>query len=83
MEEMDKKLRKAAGRLSVLLGSVLAFYFGLWKMLIKPLAGVYLTYKAGELTFLYVVGALLKCWLSFTVTGLIWSIGYMLKCILD
>lgn len=52
-------------------------------MLIKPLAGVYLTYKAGELTFLYIVGALLKCWLSFTVTGLIWSIGYMLKCILD
>lgn len=80
---MEKRIRKAAGYLSVLLGSVLAVYVGIWRMIIRPLAGLYLTCKAGELTFVYVAGVVLKCWLSLTVGGLIWSIGYMVKCMLD
>lgn len=80
---MEKKIRKAAGDLSVLLGSVLAVYVGIWRMLLKPLAGLYLACKAGELTIFYVAVTLIKCWLSLTVGGLIWSIGYMVKCMLD
>lgn len=77
------KIKKAAGWFSVLLGTVLAVYAGIWKMLIKPLAGLYLAYRAGQLTVFYVVISLIKCWLSLTVTGFIWSIGYMIKCMLD
>lgn len=80
---MEKKMKKAAGYASVLLGTVLAVYIGFWKMIVKPLAGLYLAYKAGELTVFYVIATLLKCWLSMTVGGLIWSIGYMVKCVLD
>lgn len=83
MENMEKKIRKVAGDLSVLLGSVLAVYVGIWRMLLKPLAGLYLAYKAGDLTIFYVAVTLIKCWLSLTVGGLIWSIGYMVKCMLD
>lgn len=80
---MEKKLKKAAGNLSVLLGTVLAVYVGFWRMIVKPLAGLYLTYQAGELTVIYVAAVIVKCWLSLTVGGLIWSIGYMVKCMLD
>ncbi|MDE7311212.1 MAG: hypothetical protein K2N87_06255 [Eubacterium sp.] len=80
---MTKRVRKAAGYLSVLLGSVLAVYVGIWRMIIRPLAGLYLAYQAGELTVVYVAAALFKCWLSLTVGGLIWSVGYMVKCMLD
>lgn len=83
MKLMTKRVRKAAGYLSVLLGSVLAVYVGIWRMIIRPLAGLYLAYQAGVLTFFYVAAALIKCWLSLTVGGLIWSIGYMVKCMLD
>ncbi len=69
--------------LSVLLGTVLAVYVGIWKMIVKPVAGLYIAYKTGQLTFLFVVIALVKCWLSLTVCGLIWSVGYMIKCMLD
>ncbi len=78
-----KRIKKAAGYISVLLGTVLALYVGIWRMLIRPLAGLYLAYKAGELTLLYVAVTIIKCWLSFTISGLIWSIGYMFKCMLD
>lgn len=78
-----KRIKKAAGYISVLLGTVLALYVGIWRMLIRPLAGLYLAYKAGELTLLYVAVTFIKCWLSFTISGLIWSIGYMFKCMLD
>ena len=64
---MEKRIRKAAGHLSVLLGSILAVYVGIWRMLIRPLAGLYLTYRAGELTIFYVVVTIVKCWLSLTV----------------
>lgn len=77
------RIKKAAGLFSVLFATVLAGYVGIWKMLIQPLAGLYLTYKAGELTVVYVVLSVLKCWLSLTVAGLIWSAGYMVKCMLD
>lgn len=77
------RVKKAAGLLSVLLATVLAGYVGIWKMLIQPLAGLYLTYQAGQLTVVYIVLAVLKCWLSLTVAGFIWSIGYMVKCMLD
>ena len=77
------KMKKAAGWCSVLFATVLAVYVGIWKMLIQPLAGLYLAYRAGQLTVIYVVLALVKCWLSLTVTGFIWSIGYMVKCMLD
>lgn len=80
---MAKRIKKAAGCLSVLLATVLAAYVGIWGMAVKPLVGLYLAYKAGELTFFCVVAALIKCWLSLTVGGLIWSIGYMVKCVLD
>lgn len=83
MKQMERRIRKAAGYFSLLLGSVLAVYVGIWRMIIRPLAGLYLTYKAGELTIFYAVAALVKCWLSLTVGGLIWSIGYMVKCMLD
>ncbi len=80
---MEKRIKKAAGYFCVLLGSVLAVYVAIWKMIIRPLAGLYLTYKAGELTVFYVAAVIVKCWLSLTVGGFIWSIGYMVKCILD
>ncbi len=80
---MTHRIKKAVGYCSVLLGTVLAVYVGIWRMMIRPVAGLYLAYKAGELTVLYVAGAVIKCWLSLTVGGLIWSIGYMVKCILD
>lgn len=80
---MEKKIKKAAGNLSVLLGTVLAVYVGFWRMIVKPLAGLYLTYQAGELTVIYVAAVIVKCWLSLTVGGLIWSVGYMVKCMLD
>ena len=80
---MEKKIKKAAGYVSVPLGTVLAVYVGFWKMIVKPLAGLYLTYRAGELTILYIAGVVVKCWLSLTVGGLIWSVGYMVKCMLD
>lgn len=83
MEHTEKRIRKAAGYVSVLLGSVLAVYVGIWRMMIRPLAGLYLTCKAGELTVFYVAVTIVKCWLSLTVVGLIWSVGYMVKCILD
>ncbi|KAI4452003.1 hypothetical protein C823_006571 [Eubacterium plexicaudatum ASF492] len=83
MEHGGRKIRKAAGYFSVLLGSVLAFYVGIWRMLIRPLAGLYLAVLAGELTVFYVVITLIKCGLSLTVSGFIWSVGYMVKCILD
>ena len=79
---MDK-IRKAAGYLSVLLGTILALYIGGWKMFIKPLVKLYLAYKTGEITILFVIFTAVKCWLSLTVGGLIWSIGYMIKCMLD
>ncbi len=69
--------------LSVLLGTVLAVYVGIWKMIVKPVAGLYIAYKTGQLTFLFVAAVLVKCWLSLTVCGLIWSVGYMIKCMLD
>lgn len=77
------RLRKAAGFLSVLLGTVMALYIGVWKMIVKPLLKLYLTWRAGQLTLLIIVITILKCWLSLTVAGLIWSAGYMIKCILD
>lgn len=77
------RIKKAAGWFSVLFGTALAVYAGIWKMLIKPLAGLYLAYKAGQLTVFYAAISLIKCWLSLTVTGFIWSIGYMIKCMLD
>lgn len=80
---MEKKIKKAAGYLSVLLGTALAVYVGFWRMIVKPLAGLYLTFRAGELTFFYIAGVVIKCWLSLTVSGLIWSVGYMVKCMLD
>lgn len=83
MEYMEKKIRKAAGYVSVLVGTVLAVYVGIWRMIIKPLVGLYLAYKSGEVTVFYVVVTVIKCWLSLTVSGLIWSIGYMIKCMLD
>ncbi len=83
MEHGERKIRKAAGYLCVLLGSVLAVYVGIWRMIIRPLAGLYLAVKAGELTIFYVITVLVKCGLSLTVSGFIWSVGYMLKCILD
>lgn len=83
MEYMEKRIRKAAGYLSVLLGSILAVYVGIWRMIIRPLAGLYLAFKAGELTVFYVITTVVKCWLSLTVGGLIWSVGYMVKCMLD
>ena len=76
-------LRKAAGFLSVLLGTVLALYIGVWKMIVKPLLKLYLTWRTGQLTLLIVIITVLKCWLSLTVAGLIWSAGYMIKCMLD
>lgn len=83
MEHMERRIRKAAGHFSVLLGSVLAVYVGIWRMIVRPLVGLYLAFKAGELTVFYVVTTIVKCWLSLTVGGLIWSVGYMVKCILD
>ncbi len=83
MEHGERKIRKAAGYFSVLLGSVLAIYVGIWRMIIRPLAGLYLAVKAGELTVAYAVAALIKCGLSLTVGGFIWSVGYMVKCMLD
>lgn len=83
LECLVKNLKKAAGWCSVIAGTVLAAYVGIWKMLIKPLMGLYLAYQAGELTVFYIIAAVIKCWLSFTVGGLIWSIGYMVKCMLD
>lgn len=77
------RIKKAAGFLCVLSATLLAGYVGIWKMLIQPLAGLYLAYKAGQLTVAYVVLSVLKCWLSLTVAGLIWSVGYMVKCMLD
>ncbi len=80
---MVKKLKKAAGYLSVLLGTVLAVYAGIWRMIVRPLAGLYMAFRAGELTVVCVIAAFIKCWLSMTVGGLIWCIGYMIKCMLD
>ncbi len=79
----EMKLRKAAGFLSVLVGTLLALYIGVWKMIIKPLAKLYVVYRAGQLTILFLIVTVIKCWLSLTVVGLIWSIGYMIKCMLD
>ncbi len=83
MEHEQGKIRKAAGYFSVLLGSVLAVYVGIWRMIIRPLAGLYLAVKAGELTVFYVITVFIKCGLSLTVGGFIWSVGYMIKCMLD
>lgn len=83
MEHEQRKIRKAAGCISVLLGSVLAVYVGIWRMIIRPLAGLYLAVKAGELTVFYFITVLIKCGLSLTVGGFIWSVGYMIKCMLD
>lgn len=76
-------MKKAAGWLSVFLGTVLGFYIGIWKMLIKPLLGLYVSFRAGEVTIVLIIVTAVKCWLSLTVGGLIWSIGYMIKCMLD
>lgn len=83
MEYMEKRIKKAAGYLSVLAGTILAVYVGIWRMIVRPLLGLYLTFKSGEMTVFYVAVAVIKCWLSLTVGGLIWSIGYMIKCMLD
>lgn len=77
------RIKKITGWMSVLAGSLLALYVGLWVMIIKPLARLYVAYKSGQVSVLLVVVTVIKCWLSLTVAGLIWSIGYMIKCKLD
>lgn len=76
-------MKKAAGWFSVFLGTVLGFYIGIWRMLIKPLLGLYISFRTGEVTIVLLIATAVKCWLSLTVGGLIWSIGYMIKCMLD
>ena len=48
LECLVRKLKKAAGWCSVIIGTVLAVYVGSWKMIIKPPAGLYLAYRRGE-----------------------------------
>lgn len=74
------RMKHIVGWCSLLLGTVLAVYVGIWLMLIKPLIGLYMSYKAGKLHFMLVVVAVLKCWLSLTVAGTIWTVGYIGKC---
>jgi len=45
LECLVRKLKKAAGWCSVIIGTVLAVYVGSWKMIIKPPAGLYLAYR--------------------------------------
>ncbi len=76
-------MKKAAGWLSVFFGTVLGIYIGIWRMLVKPLLGLYVSFCSGEVTIVLLIATAVKCWLSLTVGGLIWSIGYMIKCMLD
>lgn len=77
------KVKKAAGWLSVLAGSALGFYIGICRILVPSLFGLLLACKEGRLTITYIIFTFAKCWLALTISGLIWTIGYMIKCILD
>jgi len=78
-----RRVKWAAGWCSVLLGTALAVYAGLWLLFAKPLISLYVAYKAGELRLMLIVVTAVKCWLSFTVAGAIWTVGYIGKCMLE
>ena len=82
-EQLFYRGKKLLGYLAVLVGTVLAVYVGIWLMVVKPLMALYVSWKLKKLHWVLVLIAFIKCRLSLTVLGLIWSIGYMIKCILD
>lgn len=59
------------------LGIIFGFYFGIWKMLCLPLAGLYMALVSGELTIMMVVISLIQVLFSTTLAGLIWCVGYI------
>lgn len=77
------KIKKIAGWLSVLTGSAFGFYIGLWRMFLPSLFGLLAACREGRLTLSFVIFTFAKCWLALTISGLIWTIGYMIKCMLD
>ena len=77
------RIKKAAGWLSVLAGSTLGFYIGIWRMFLPSLFNLLVACKEGRLTVGLVILTFAECWLALTIGGLIWTIGYMIKCMLD
>lgn len=77
------RVKKTAGWISVLTGSALGFYIGIWRMFLPSLFGLLVAFREGRLTFSFIIFTFAKCWLALTIGGLIWTIGYMIKCMLD
>lgn len=75
----SRYVRCAAGVACSLVGTILALYVGGWMMIFKPIEGTILAYMAGTLTIKGVAVTVLKCILSTTAAGAIWSSGYILK----
>ncbi len=59
------------------LGIVAAAYYGLWVMLIHPFLTLVQAFAAGNLTVALFVACGIKILFSFTLTGLIWCLGYI------
>lgn len=77
------KVKKAIGWLSVLAGSALGFYIGVCRMFLPSLLGLVTTCMENRLAIAPIIFTLVKCWLALTMNGLIWLIGYKIKCKLD
>lgn len=74
-----KYMRLMAGSFFYLAFTVLALYVGGWLMLVSPIKEAIAAYFAGELTVKGILFTLIKCLLSTTVAGAIWSAGYITR----
>lgn len=74
---MRKHMKHLMGFLCYGAGIVGSLYYGLWKLLVRPLGALISALVAGTVTLSFFLACGVKILVSTTLAGLIWCIGYI------
>ena len=74
---MRRRLGRIMAVLSYGMGIFLSIYVGGWMMLIQPLCLLINAISQRQCTFQLFMSCVLKIFLSATISGLVWCVGYI------
>lgn len=74
---MNRNLRMLLSAAVYGFGLLASIYIGGWVMILEPIKSTITAYTLGTLTLQRLIIAIVKCFCSLTVAGLIWCMGYI------